>query len=102
MFNDLKWEVAVHFVDIGGIVHHNYLNPFLITSQKFYSIIAKIISPKFLVNYFIFETFIQNKFEIKSYLLRTQVQDYIVHSQNPVFFSNNKHYFLPRFQDIHL
>ena len=26
MFNDLRWEVIVHFVDIGGIVDHDFLN----------------------------------------------------------------------------
>jgi hypothetical protein len=26
MFNELKWDVCVRFVDIGEIVDHHYLN----------------------------------------------------------------------------
>ena len=32
MFNELRWDVIVHFVDIGGIVHHHCLNFLFIES----------------------------------------------------------------------
>ena len=36
MFNDLKWAVAVRFVDIGGIVDRHCLNFLFITRQPFF------------------------------------------------------------------
>jgi hypothetical protein len=38
MFNDLRWEVIVAFVDIGGIVDHHCLNfLFIIKNTHYYN-----------------------------------------------------------------
>jgi hypothetical protein len=34
VYNDLRWEVAIRLVDIGGIVDHNYLSFLFIVKKR--------------------------------------------------------------------
>ena len=36
MFRELKWEVVVRFVEIGGIVYHYYLNFLLVIATEYW------------------------------------------------------------------
>jgi hypothetical protein len=45
MFNDLRWEVIVCFIDIGGIVDHHCLNFFCFID------IGKIVDHHFLAHH---------------------------------------------------